>query len=149
VEEARQNEAAGRSQKTSAAEQERPDGAVRDTAGKALAPRDRRKEIRQSEDSSAAILLVRVGSTLRGRILDLSLSGCRVRTNDRFPLGIYTRVETEFRIEGISFRLGGVIQAIHDSHTVGVRFLDLSERKREQISDLMQEIAELRAAQGA
>jgi hypothetical protein len=79
----------------------------------------------------------------------LSLSGCRIRTDDRFPVGIYTRVETEFRLEGLPFRLGGVIQAIHDCNTVGIRFLDLSERKREQVLGLIGEIEQLRAAQPA
>ncbi len=112
----------------------------------ASAGRDRRKTTRHDVDTSATIFLVNVGSTLRGRILDLSLSGCRIRTNERFPVGIYTRVETEFRLEGLPFRLGGVIQAIHDRNHVGIRFLDLSERKREQVSDLIAEIDELHAA---
>ncbi len=74
----------------------------------------RRKNLRHEVDTSATIFLVNVGSTLRGRIVDLSMSGCRICTDERFPVGIYTRVETEFRLEGLPFRLGGVIQAIHD-----------------------------------
>jgi hypothetical protein len=104
--------------------------------------RERRWESRQEVDTSAEILLVNVGSRLRGRILDLSVGGCRIHTDDRFPVGIYTRVETEFRLDGLSFRLGGVVQHIHDRKTVGIRFLDLSERKRQQVRDLIAEIAE-------
>ena len=111
--------------------------------------RDRRKCPRQQVDTSATILLVNVGSKLNGRILDLSLSGCRIHTDDRFPLGIYTRVETEFCLEGLTFRLGGVIQAIHDQKMVGIRFLDLSERKRQQIRDLIAEMSEPHLAQPA
>ncbi len=111
--------------------------------------RDRRAGARHEVDNSASILLVNVGSTLRGRILDLSLSGCRIRTHERFPVGIYTRVEAEFRLEGLPFRLGGVIQAIHDRHTVGIRFLDLSERKRQQVQDLIGEIETTHAAQAS
>ena len=91
-------------------------------------------------DTTATILLVNVGSTLRGRIVDLSLTGCRIRTDERIPVGIYTRVETEFRLEGLAFRLGGVIQSIHDRNNVGIRFLDLSERKREQVLELIDEM---------
>ena len=90
-----------------------------------------------------------MGSVLRGQILDLSLSGCRIRTDVRFPVGIYTRVETEFQLEGLPFRLGGVIQAIHGRNTVGIRFLDLSERKRQQVMELIGEIHQMRAAQSA
>ena len=111
--------------------------------------RERRQKTRHDVDTLATIFLVKIGSTLRGRIVDLSLSGCRIRTDDRFPVGICTRVETEFRLEGLPFRLGGVIQAIHDRNTVGIRFLDLSERKREQVLELIGEIEQLRAAQPA
>ena len=103
-------------------------------------PPERRRHSRHAIDTSASIILVRIGSRLPGRILDLSLGGCRIRSNQRFPVGIYTRVETEFRVEGLSFRLGGVIQALHDPNTVGIRFLDISSRKREQLNQLIDEI---------
>lgn len=109
--------------------------------------RDRRESSRQPVDSSAVVYLINVASTLSGRILDLSLNGCRIRTRERFPVGIYTRVEAEFRLEGLPFRLGGVIQAIHDRQTVGIRFLDMSPRKREQLEQLIVEIGELSGRQ--
>jgi hypothetical protein len=75
------------------------------------------------------------------------VGGCRIRTDERFPVGIYTRVETEFRLEGLPFRLGGVIQAVHDRdrRLVGIRFLDMSIRKREQLEQLIEEIEELQS----
>jgi hypothetical protein len=109
-------------------------------------PRDRRGQIRHEVDTFATIFLVKAGSMLRGHILDLSLSGCRIRTDERFPVGIYTRVETEFHLDGLPFRLGGVIQAIHNRNMVGIRFLDLGERKRQQVLDLIGEIEQMRAA---
>lgn len=105
-----------------------------------LTKRERRVQSREAVDTSAVIYLINIASRLTGRILDLSLGGCRIRTDERFPVGIYTRVETEFRLEGLPFRLGGVIQAIHDRHHVGIRFLDISSRKREQLEQLIEEI---------
>ncbi len=104
------------------------------------AKRERREQAREKVDTSAVIHLINIASRLPGRILDLSPGGCRIRTDERFPVGIYTRVETEFFIEGLPFRLGGVIQAIIDRHTVGIRFLDMSERKRQQVEQLIEEI---------
>ncbi len=104
--------------------------------------RERRAQSREGVDTSAVIFLVNIASRLTGRIVDLSLGGCRIRTDERFPVGIYTRIETEFRLEGLPFRLGGVIQAIHDRRNVGIRFLDMSSRKREQIEQLIEEIEE-------
>jgi hypothetical protein len=111
--------------------------------------RERRQQSRHIVDTSAVILLINVGSQLQGRIVDLSLSGCRIRTDEKFPVGIYTRVETEFLIGGLPFRLGGVIQAVHDRdrRNVGIRFLDISARKREQVEQLIEEIEELRTRQ--
>ena len=109
--------------------------------------RERRQQSRHEVDTSAVLLLINVGSRLQGRIVDLSLRGCRIRTEEKFPVGIYTQVETEFRLEGQPFRLGGVIQAVHDRdrHSVGIRFLDVSARKRAQVEQLIEEIEEMRA----
>jgi c-di-GMP-binding flagellar brake protein YcgR len=102
--------------------------------------RERRAQSRYAVDTSAVIVLVHSGSRLSGRILDLSLGGCRIRTDERFQVGVYTRIETEFLVEGLPFRLGGVIQAIHGPQLVGIRFLDVSERKRTQLLQLIMEI---------
>ncbi|HTB98798.1 MAG TPA: PilZ domain-containing protein [Terracidiphilus sp.] len=101
-----------------------------------------RKESRQQVDSQAVLHLVSMGAELPGRILDLSESGCRIQTLRPLLVGVFRRVEVEFKIEGLPFRLGGVTQAIYDRHNVGIRFLDVSERKREQLRQLMREMAE-------
>jgi c-di-GMP-binding flagellar brake protein YcgR len=106
--------------------------------------RERRTQSRHEVNTSATILLVNVASRIPGRILNLSLGGCSIRTEDRFPVGIYTRVETEFHHEGLPFRLGGVVQAIKERQYVGIRFLDMSQRKREQVEQLIAEIEESR-----
>ncbi|HEY1767602.1 MAG TPA: PilZ domain-containing protein [Terracidiphilus sp.] len=115
----------------------------------APAKSDRRTAPRCDLDTSAVIYLVKVGSKLSGQVLDLSLGGCRIRTAARFPAGIYTRVETEFRLQGVPLRLAGVVQAIHDRDLVGVRFLDVSQRKREQVTELIEEIMKAREAADA
>lgn len=114
---------------------------------RALKHRERRRQARLEVDASATIFLVRVGSTLRGRIADLSLSGCRIQTEEQFQVGIYTRVEAEFYLQRLPFRLAGVIQVVHDSRTIGIWFLDLSDRKREQVADLIAEIKKIQAAE--
>ena len=110
----------------------------------AIAPRERRVQAREAVDTTAVIFLINIASRLQGRILDLSLGGCRIHADERFPVGIYTRVETEFRLEGLPFRLGGVVQAIHDRRTVGIRFLDMSSRKREQVAQLIEDIRQMK-----
>ncbi len=107
--------------------------------------RDRRAAHRCGVDTSAVIDLIKVGSKIAGQIVDLSVGGCRIKTTEKFPVGIYTRIETEFKLHGLPFRLGGVIQAIHDRNTVGIRFLDMSPRKKDQVAEL---VAEMEESQG-
>ena len=104
----------------------------------------RRKEPRLPVDTGAVIRLLDIAVKLEGRIVDVSMGGCRIRTSRPFPLGVFRRVETEFRIDGLPFRLAGVTQAIYDRFNVGIRFLNVSERMREQLGQLIGEINELR-----
>jgi hypothetical protein len=116
-------------------------------AAKALG--DRRASNRHAVDTRANLILVKGAIRMSGQILNLSLGGCRVRTDERFSVGIYTRVEAEFYLHGLPFRVGGVSQTILDKNTVGIRFLDMSERRRDQLTELMAEIAEAEADRGA
>jgi hypothetical protein len=113
------------------------------------APSDRRSQPRYAVDEAATLHFIEVRAQVTGRILDLSMSGCRIRTNERFPVGIYRRIETEFKLDGMPFRLGGVVQSVHDKFTVGIRFLDVSPRKRDQLAFLMDEFEAMRQHSGS
>jgi hypothetical protein len=105
-------------------------------------PKERRTQARHEVDTAAVIHLIKISSRQPGRIVDLSLGGCQIKTATKFPVGIYTRVETEFYLEGLPFRLGGVVQVIHNGNRVGIRFLDMSARKKHQLEQLIAEIEE-------
>ncbi len=105
---------------------------------------ERRTYERRGVDDRATVILVRSGAQVDGKILDVSLGGCRIQTDQDFPLGIYTRVETEFRLAGLTFRLGGVVQALHNRRGLGIRFLEVTERKRGQLVELIEEIDAMR-----
>jgi hypothetical protein len=112
---------------------------------------ERRTQPRHAVDSAAVLQLDQLDRRglqgfaspprLQGRVLDLSVSGCRIRIDRFFPVGISTRVETEFRAQGVPFRLAGVIQAIHERSVVGIRFLYVNACKRKQLEQLMREFA--------
>ncbi len=104
--------------------------------------RERRQVQRHGVDSTATVVLLDVRANVCGRILDVSLGGCRIRFAEKFPVGIYRRVEVEFLLDGLPFRLPGVVQSLHDRFTAGIRFVDLSERKREQLLFVIEEITE-------
>lgn len=129
-------------------EAERKTGLKAGAGDKALTPSppNRRLEARCCVDTSAAVHLIKIRSRLAGQILDLSQGGCRIRTTERFPVGIYTRVEVEFRLQGLPLLLGGVVQAIHGRDEVGIRFLDVSARKGEDLKELIAEIQEAQSS---
>lgn len=104
--------------------------------------RERRAQARHAVETNATILFIDVRAQIAGRTLDLSMSGCRIRADARFPVGIYRRVEMQFKLDGLPFRLAGVVQSLHDKFTIGIRFLDMSPRKRDQLAQLMEEIVE-------
>ena len=102
--------------------------------------RFRAREPRHAVDTSAIIHLINLAAEVHGHICDVNLGGCHILVEKRFPVGIFRRVEVEFRIEGLPFRLAGVTQGLYDPFNVGIRFLDMSDRKREQLSQLIEEI---------
>jgi hypothetical protein len=103
---------------------------------------ERRGEPRYPVDARGVLLLVKSSTAMPGRLVDLSLHGCHIRMQGRFTLGIFVRVEMEFDLRGMRFRLSGVTQSIHDVYSVGIRFLAVSERARGQLMELIQELAE-------
>jgi hypothetical protein len=111
-----------------------------ESAAKSKGGRDRRAFQRCSVDTAAVVELINIRSKLNGQIIDLSVGGCRIKTPEKFPVGIYTRVEIEFELHGLGFRMGGVVQAIYGLNKVGIRFLDMSQRKKDQVRDLVAEI---------
>jgi hypothetical protein len=122
-----------------------------DPSGVGAVKLERRTQPRHAVDTAAVIQLDRMdhggrqgidsGSRLPCRILDLSASGCRIRTDGHFPGGINSRVEIEFRRDRVSFRLAGVVEAIHGRLAAGIRFLDVNTARRSQLEQLMLEIA--------
>jgi hypothetical protein len=117
------------------------DGSQRGTE---TASPERRAHPRFGVNSPATLILVRSGSRLYGKVLDLSAGGCRICLDEDFLQGIYTRVETEFYVEGTPLRLGGVVQAIQRRRQLGIRFLEITERKRRQLLELIEEMRESR-----
>ncbi|WP_420238787.1 PilZ domain-containing protein [Telmatobacter bradus] len=106
--------------------------------------RDRRTQKRHEINNKAIIYPVRSGGQIECLILDLSLGGCRLRTLEKSPFNIYTRIEVGFQAEGLPFRISGVVQNTKELQLVGIRFLDVGERSRERLQVLMRELEEKR-----
>ena len=107
--------------------------------------RERRAHPRLPVAFIAAIYLVQCSIRYNGEVENLSLGGCLLRMERRTPLSLFTRVEVSFFHLGMPFRVAGVIQVLHGSERVGIRFLDISPRTGAKLAELMDE---LEAARG-
>jgi hypothetical protein len=100
------------------------------------------KKVKSSEqdDWSAVLEVLKDGSRHAGAIIGLSPGGCTVRTAKPCSGGIYARVEVVFHMRGLSFRLAGVVDAVHDKQSVEIHFIEMSSRKREGLVQLLDEL---------
>lgn len=105
---------------------------------------DRRRSRRFTCGGEAKIsLLPSDGIFLPGKILDLSLHGCRVDTT--LPIDYGTRAEILLRINASSIRAVGEVRAIRGGFGAGIEFVHLSNTGKDMLAGLIQELARLRA----
>ena len=104
--------------------------------------RNRRRDPRHQIDGAASLTLVHQGSAISCRILDISLGGCQVRSEGQFLAGPMVRIEVLFTVLGESFRIAGVTQWTRQKQWIGIRFLDVSDRKRAALTQLINEVEE-------
>ncbi|MFZ1087017.1 MAG: PilZ domain-containing protein, partial [Terracidiphilus sp.] len=101
---------------------------------------ERRASPRLAVEEPAAIVILEEGVGFRCSVLDLSLSGCRLHTSLRFPGSAWDRVEISFKLRGISLRFSGEIQWIDGRQKVGIRFINLTPRRRTELAEVLAEI---------
>lgn len=104
--------------------------------------RDRRAHERIALQASADLLVIGTGELLSIHVLDISQSGCRVCLNQPHEIAMGTTVEIRMKLNGIPVRLGGVIQVRLNDLTFGIKYIELSGRKRDQMVELIEEIKE-------
>ncbi len=83
------------------------------------------------------------GNFLPGKIHDLSLGGCCLDLTEQLDSGL--RTELLVRIHEASFRALGVVKAPRGGLMVGIEFVQLSSGGRRFLSDIIRELATLRA----
>ena len=103
---------------------------------------NRRRHVRYACEGRAEVFLPHGGLLLRGKILDLSLSGCFIET-PALTLERGTRVEVFFVARRMQFRVSGHIAAVSRKRGAGVAFQNLSPRLARQVADLVRELKEI------
>ena len=95
---------------------------------------ERRDMPRCVVDEKAVLLLVGHGGWVNCRIVELSLTGCRISTGERLPAGSGHRVEAVFKLRGVAFRFIGVSEWTDGQNLVGIRFEDMLARRRDELA---------------
>ncbi len=105
-----------------------------------MEPEHHRARPRFAVDQDAVLLLVSHGLPVQCRIVDLSLEGCRVSTIARFPTGPCVHVELTFKVNGIAFRVGGSVLWTDDRNGLGIHFVGVNQRRREELAEVLGEV---------
>jgi hypothetical protein len=99
---------------------------------------DRRQHPRYVVDGDAEVLLADGSQIFRGRILDISLSGCFIATQARLRAAVGTPVDMVFRANGVMLRTAATVRAVRPGKGAGFLFDGLSERMRVELQSLIE-----------
>lgn len=119
-----------------------------DPSSKAEDQVNRRRHPRYPCEGHAEVCLPHGGLLLRGRILNLSISGCFVEC-PVLNLERGTSVEIFFSTRQLQFRVAGYIAVIHPRRGAGIAFREMGPRRSREIANLVEELKHLAEAQHA
>lgn len=105
-------------------------------AAKTAGSRDKRADDRFSLDRSPGTLIHK-GVSIPCEMLDVSLSGCRLRTLQPFTAGALESVKVILHIREMVLTIWGVTQWTTWDQLVGIRFIHPTGRTRNQLAGLL------------
>jgi hypothetical protein len=99
---------------------------------------ERRRHERYAVQGDAEVLLADGSQIFRGRILDISLSGCFIETQARLRMLVGTPVEMVFRANDVMLRAAATVRAIRRGAGAGFLFDDMSPRMQDELEMLIE-----------
>jgi len=102
---------------------------------------EQRRFPRLSCDGIAHLRVIPSGGSETGCVVNLSKRGCCF-VADKPLRGIAgSGIEVHLKVRGIDLRVPGIIRHIRKGVRAGIEFVDLSDRKRDQIDELIGELS--------
>lgn len=103
--------------------------------------RERRGDPRYETDADSVVLIIESRLEIEGRVENLSQSGCRLELARHLQVVAGMHVEVAFQLHREGLRLGGVVQWFDGGRYLGVCFLQVSDRRREALATVIEELA--------
>ena len=110
-------------------------------AGGAVAEENRRLHARFPCDGIAEVVVLGGALRFKGRIQNLSSTGCYISTESGFGLERGTQVEIVLEVNRMQFRVGAGVRVLHRGAGVGLEFSQVSSRCARYIKQLIAELA--------
>jgi hypothetical protein len=89
----------------------------------------------------AEVVAADQGTLFRGKILDISQTGCYIETRARLKLERLTDVEMLFRVNNRHFRTTARVMDIRPGRGLGVEFRPVDSQARELLQELLQKLS--------
>jgi len=78
---------------------------------------------------------------INGKIINLSLDGCLFCPTHELDLEVGDEFDLRFKVSGLSFCARAIVRRVGANNTVGVEIIQLSERVRTQLRELLDELS--------
>jgi hypothetical protein len=105
-------------------------------------PKEKRRNPRFDCKGTATVQELGGGTPQAGRVANLSVDGCLIVLKEPKPLTQDTVVELVFTIDKVPFRVWGQVKAIRPDASIGFQFPLLSNRVRERLAALIEQLIE-------
>lgn len=108
--------------------------------------RERRRSPRLECSGNANVRMLNLDTEdsiqFQGKILNLSLVGCCIETEEPTALRVNDQLEVYFQLNGFPLLLMGIAKSIHSPQKIGIEFLEVSPRKQDQLKYILNDLKE-------
>lgn len=88
----------------------------------------------------AEVIVFPLARHIPGTLLDLSAGGCCIDTSSPLPPIENPAVEVVLTVNGFTLRLAGVVRNLRRDRRAGIEFIDVTQRKADQIQELVKDL---------
>jgi len=109
----------------------------------AYTEQERRRDSRRNLNGKAWVKLLPEGAELEGTLANFSVHGAGIELKTKIKNLVNREVELRLDFEGFQLRLPGRITHDAEYEATGIEFVGLSQRKIDQLEEILHELDEL------